>query len=331
MVMQQQQQQGMPEVKAPAGMRTDSANEENFRWCNGCACMFRGITGGVGECPASSDGHDGTKSASYLIHCFGPPQGTKTQEGWAVCTKCLVLSYTGANQGCQAGGQHDHSGGGIYRVAQESWNGGENQGDWRWCKKCDSLFFGGSIGVAKCSSGGPHTSEGSGTYFPGTRPSGAPWKVLIAKKKLDSAVESNFRWCYVCATMVRANAGAGICINGGKHDLTQSQNYAIHVFAGPTTHQTQGRFGTCSKCLAMVCIDTNGPCWAGGQHAFAGTAEYFVSRASWNGQLFQGDWRWCERCDCLFFGGSIGVAKCPSGQGHSKEHSHEYFPGKMAQ
>jgi len=307
-----------------AEQKNESRNEENFRWCQACACLFRGNSHSVGVCPASKDGHDGTKSQNYCVHHGGKP-AVKAQEGWAVCKKCQVLSFVQMNTGCPAGGNHDHSGGGIYLVAQEAWNGNENQTDWRWCKKCDSLFFGGSIGVAKCSSGGNHTAESSGNYVLGTK-QGAAWTVPKPVEVPKPGIEENFRWCYVCACMIRCNSGNGVCVNGAQHDISKSGNYCIHHTGAPNTHQTQGSFGQCTKCNVLTYKNYAGSCWAGGQHTFA-SAEYFVSREAWNGTANQADWRWCKRCSSIFFGGSIGVAKCPSGQGHTTEDSYTYYPG----
>lgn len=38
------------------------------------------------------------------------------------------------------------------------------QADWRWCKKCEGLFFAGHATSGVCPAGGAHTQEGSGKY-----------------------------------------------------------------------------------------------------------------------------------------------------------------------
>jgi hypothetical protein len=38
------------------------------------------------------------------------------------------------------------------------------QADWRWCKKCEGLFFAGHASKGVCPAGGEHTLDGSGKY-----------------------------------------------------------------------------------------------------------------------------------------------------------------------
>ena len=38
------------------------------------------------------------------------------------------------------------------------------QNDWRWCLKCEGLWFNGHPDDGVCPAGNTHTSEGSGNY-----------------------------------------------------------------------------------------------------------------------------------------------------------------------
>lgn len=40
----------------------------------------------------------------------------------------------------------------------------KTQADWRWCKKCEGLFFAGRPIKGVCPAGGEHTTQGSGKY-----------------------------------------------------------------------------------------------------------------------------------------------------------------------
>ena len=40
----------------------------------------------------------------------------------------------------------------------------KTQADWRWCKKCEGLFFAGRPTKGVCPAGGEHTTQGSGKY-----------------------------------------------------------------------------------------------------------------------------------------------------------------------
>jgi hypothetical protein len=38
------------------------------------------------------------------------------------------------------------------------------QENWRWCKKCEGLFYAGHATKGVCPAGGTHMPEGSGNY-----------------------------------------------------------------------------------------------------------------------------------------------------------------------
>jgi len=41
---------------------------------------------------------------------------------------------------------------------------GSTQPNWRWCQKCEGLFFAGHAKKGRCPAGGEHTTEGSANY-----------------------------------------------------------------------------------------------------------------------------------------------------------------------
>jgi hypothetical protein len=76
---------------------------------------------------------------------------------------------------------------------------GNGQRDWRWCNKCQGLFWGDSTPHGVCPAGGNHADpavSGSGNYVLPTAGAG----------------ESNWRWCNQCQGLFFAGgATGGIC------------------------------------------------------------------------------------------------------------------------
>ena len=54
------------------------------------------------------------------------------------------------------------SGSGNYTLIFNAW-GSPAQHDWRWCKKCQGIYFAGNPGSV-CPAGGSHVKTGSGDY-----------------------------------------------------------------------------------------------------------------------------------------------------------------------
>lgn len=86
-----------------------------------------------------------------------------------------------------------------------------SQDDWRWCRNCQGLAFGGG-GAGACPTGGVHDLSASGNYtlLHGVRISQADWK-----------------WCARCQGLAYAGGEAGRCPAGGTHDHTASGNYSM--------------------------------------------------------------------------------------------------------
>ncbi len=71
---------------------------------------------------------------------------------------------------CPAGGAHDPSGSGAYKLDVAPPLPGSDvlglpdaQDNWRWCGKCSALHFG--AGASVCPAGGVHDSTGSENYW----------------------------------------------------------------------------------------------------------------------------------------------------------------------
>jgi hypothetical protein len=89
------------------------------------------------------------------------------------------------------------------------------QNNWRWCRKCQGLAFGGSGVPGPCPAGATHDHTGSGNYTLVHDTPGAPG-------------QSNWRWCQKCQGLAFGGSGApGPCPAGTTHDHTGSGNYSL--------------------------------------------------------------------------------------------------------
>jgi len=59
--------------------------------------------------------------------------------------------------------QHSKTGSGNYTLTQNQFPPA-SQSNWRWCHKCQGLFFAGNATTGKCPAGGGHQNVGSGNY-----------------------------------------------------------------------------------------------------------------------------------------------------------------------
>ena len=95
----------------------------------------------------------------------GPIQG---QSNWFYCDKCKGMHYVtdwrnlvlGA---CPRGGVHAINGSFGYMMVHNHPEA-EGQHGWKWCLKCQSLFFGPFSAASRCIAGGTHNGSLSGDY-----------------------------------------------------------------------------------------------------------------------------------------------------------------------
>ena len=92
------------------------------------------------------------------------------------------------------------------------------QQNWRWCRKCEGLYFGGHSTRGKCPAGGEHEIEGSGEYG------------LYFAPGPD---QPNWRWCRKCEGLYfGGHSTRGKCSAGGEHEIEGSGEYRLY-FAPP--------------------------------------------------------------------------------------------------
>jgi hypothetical protein len=121
--------------------------QPGWRWCDRCHGLYYGPRVATSVCPASGAHRPATESGSptYGVHLADPPP-PGSQPGWKWCNRCQGLVFGGVDGArvgaCPASGGHDHTGSGAYslRHGQPPHPGG--QADWRWCSKCEALYFG---------------------------------------------------------------------------------------------------------------------------------------------------------------------------------------------
>jgi len=141
-----------------------------------------------------------------------------SQSNWRWCHKCQGLFFGGnANPKCPAappGGAHEKTGSGNYILAHNlpatlGW-----QSNWRWCNKCQGLFFGGNANP-KCPAGGAHDKTGSGNYS------------LLHNAPNAAGQQSNWRWCNKCQGLFFGGNPNPKCPAGGAHVKVGSGNYSL--------------------------------------------------------------------------------------------------------
>ena len=140
------------------------------------------------------------------------------------------------------------------------------QNNWRWCSKCQGLFFAGNGTMGFCPVGGEHVPISGGNSYNMTHNSPA------------APGQPDWRWCNKCQVMF---FGGGVSTSRcpapvkGKHDLTGSGDYTIEQNI-PSGGQNNWRW--CNKCqgLHFAGSPTEGACPAGGMHIHAGSGDYHL-------------------------------------------------------
>src|SRR5215831_5098077 len=143
-----------------------------------------------------------------------------SQSGWRWCRLCQGFWFAGnpTTGACPANGTAGHSfvGSGNYAIPRSSdWFGGD-QPLWRWCNKCEGLWYAGNGTSGVCPAGGGHDDTGSGDY---------------SLNKDGGDGQANWRWCHFCQGLwFSANATGGVCPANGSngHSASGSGNY--HIF-----------------------------------------------------------------------------------------------------
>ena len=74
------------------------------------------------------------------------------------------------------------------------------QGNWRWCHKCEGLYFASHATAGKCAGGGVHEKTKSGSY-----------RLLDFSANFSKAGgQGNWRWCHKCEGLFYAGNPFGV-------------------------------------------------------------------------------------------------------------------------
>lgn len=237
------------------------------------------------------------------LYDFGA-MNSLTGDGATSVRGCFLAATREASY--PAGGAHSKTGSGNYSLVQNR-PGAHGQPDWRWCNKCQGMFFGGNPG-SKCPAGGAHVKTGSGNYSMGNNAPAAHG-------------QADWRWCNKCQGMFFGGNPGSKCPAGGAHSKTGSGNYRVvdSIPAAPG----QANWRCCNKCQGMFFGGNPGSkCPAGGAHVKTGSGNYTVLH-NLPPAPDQSNWRWCKKCQGLFFGGNPGSV-CPKGGAHDSTGSGNY-------
>jgi hypothetical protein len=132
------------------------------------------------------------------------------------------------------------------------------QAEWRFCHKCDTMFFNGSPNKGVCPGGSGHEASGFNFTLPHDVPESA-------------TAQGQWHFCHKCSEMFfNGFPTKGVCKAGGAHEA-QGFNFVLpHDIAATPTAQGQWRF--CHRCDAMFFngFPGKGVCPAGGAHEAQG-------------------------------------------------------------
>ena len=90
-----------------------------------------------------------------------------TERSWRWCNKCQGLWWGGfqAQSTCPEGGQHSLTGSPNYSLVHSATPTPPNhEALWRWCNRCQGLWWGGFQAQSTCPEGGQHSLTGSPDY-----------------------------------------------------------------------------------------------------------------------------------------------------------------------
>jgi len=134
-----------------------------------------------------------------------------------------------------------------------------NQNDWRFCHKCNCLFFNGFADKGVCDAGGAHEPAGFNFDLPHDEPE-------------NEHAQAAWRFCGKCKCMFFDGFPAkGSCAATGPHEAQGFVFVLPHDI--PASEVAQGDWRFCGKCMAMFFdgFPGKGACPAdGGPHAAQG-------------------------------------------------------------
>lgn len=140
----------------------------------------------------------------------------------------------------------------------------QTQDNWRWCGKCQGLFFAGSS-PGSCPAGGTHVNTVNRNYQ------------LMHNSKLAYG-QAGWRWCKKCQGLFFGEGAPSVCPAGGAHDPSASGNYSLVLNSPYKEHQLNWRW--CKKCQGLFFAgQSKGVCPAGAAHDPSASGDYSLYRS----------------------------------------------------
>lgn len=242
--------------------------------------------------------HEGDLAADYLALTGPHPDAPATEGQFRFCGKCrqLISIAQGQQQSCPTGGLHAPETG-TYFVATSAIGNHLDEGTWRKCAACGSMYReGGSNACAQ-----PHDGSQSAEYF-----------LVMNDASRGPAFQAGWRWCSKCRGLFfGANIGSK-CPAGGRHDANGSSEYYVPFANANVNGEDEWRW--CARCQGLwrKKPGIQNACPAGGAHTDNG-GHYKLMKAP-DGST-QGGWRYCRFCGGLFEA-SNSATSCPARRTH---------------
>lgn len=138
--------------------------------CEKCQGLYYGDQGSTeGPCPEDGAKHYHDPYADNNMMMISSVSGSSRQTGWKWCKKCMSLFF-GPNQASSfcantsGGVTHDSAGSGDYSLVIGELSAPGQHG-WKWCSKCQSLFFSPNQTDSNCPKDGlQHNGSSSSDY-----------------------------------------------------------------------------------------------------------------------------------------------------------------------
>lgn len=200
----------------------DVPGQPEWRYCNKCQGLFFGGSGTTGgTCPKDNKPHSANGSGNYTLAWVSH---SNVQPEWRRCDKCEGLFFGGSPSKGTSGGtcpkdKKPHTADKENYVLALDSEDAPGQPGWRWCWKCQGLFFPGSTGGTCPTDDMAHSAEDSGDY-------------VLVQNSNDAPGQPEWRYCNKCHGLFFGGSGStgGTCPKDKKpHNSGGSGNYTLLV------------------------------------------------------------------------------------------------------
>lgn len=267
---------------------------KGWRCCRKCeAVFFAGDETANGVCQRGGPHEVDTSVPGDFTLELGLPEDIQNQSNWKLCGKCMALfwSIEGEDPGlCPANGQHE-SIGNLFRIPHISIQpDGAHQPDWRFCRKCYSLFWDGDPNVRSVCPKDNDRHERAGFNFllpflPGEFTNSPP----------------HWRFCWKCAALFFEGEPSACPSGHGPHEAAGWRFPLMQDI--PESLERQANWRRCRKCSGLYFdgYPDNGCCPSDGlghEREFIGPDFVLEHNPGVDGNT-RGGFKFCVRCHGL--------------------------------